>query len=66
LRNGLQDLKYLSREEFREIEPLLKDKGIKVPKQELLIILESLKRLKNFLKNLVGEVRFNNEVKKYY
>ncbi|WP_454047211.1 L-2-hydroxyglutarate oxidase [Chryseobacterium sp. Marseille-Q8038] len=62
--NGLQDLKYLSREEFREIEPHCEGvKAIKVPQTGIIDYPGIAKKIKELFEELGGEVRFNNEVK---
>jgi L-2-hydroxyglutarate oxidase len=62
--NGLQDLKYLSREEFREIEPHCEGvKAIKVQQTGIIDYPGIAKKIKELFEELGGEVRFNNEVK---
>jgi L-2-hydroxyglutarate oxidase len=62
--NGLQNLKYLSREEFREIEPHCEGvKAIKVPQTGIIDYPGIAKKIKELFEELGGEVRFNNEVK---
>ncbi len=62
--NGLQDLKYLSREEFREIEPHCEGiKAIKVPQTGIIDYPGIARKIKELFEELGGEVRFNNEVK---
>lgn len=62
--NGLQDLKYLSREEFREIEPHCEGvKAIKVPQTGIIDYPGIAKKIKELFEELGGEIRFNNEVK---
>ncbi|PWW25990.1 MULTISPECIES: L-2-hydroxyglutarate oxidase [unclassified Chryseobacterium] len=62
--NGLQDLKYLSREEFREIEPHCEGvKAIKVPQTGIIDYPGIAKKIKELFEQAGGEVRFNNEVK---
>ncbi|WP_114820335.1 L-2-hydroxyglutarate oxidase [Chryseobacterium sp. KLBC 52] len=62
--NGLQDLKYLSREEFREIEPHCEGvKAIKVPQTGIIDYPGIAKKIKELFEESGGEVRFNNEVK---
>lgn len=64
VKNGLQDLKYLSREEFREIEPHCEGvKAIKVPQTGIIDYPGIAKKIKELFEGLGGEVRFNNEVK---
>lgn len=61
--NGLQDLKYLSREEFREIEPHCEGvKAIKVPQTGIIDYPGIAKKIKELFEELGGEVRLNNEV----
>ncbi|QBA20592.1 L-2-hydroxyglutarate oxidase [Chryseobacterium indologenes] len=62
--NGLQDLKYLSREEFREIEPHCEGiRAIKVPQTGIIDYPGIAKKIKELFEESGGEVRFNNEVK---
>lgn len=62
--NGLQNLKYLSREEFREIEPHCEGvKAIKVPQTGIIDYPGIAQKIKELFEELGGEVRFNNEVK---
>ncbi|WP_426479711.1 L-2-hydroxyglutarate oxidase [Chryseobacterium sp. CBSDS_008] len=62
--NGLQNLKYLSREEFREIEPHCEGvKAIKVPQTGIIDYPGIARKIKELFEELGGEVRFNNEVK---
>lgn len=62
--NGLQNLKYLSREEFREIEPHCEGvKAIRVPQTGIIDYPGIAKKIKELFEELGGEVRFNNEVK---
>lgn len=62
--NGLQDLKYLSREEFREIEPHCEGvKAIRVPQTGIIDYPGIAKKIKELFEELGGEVRFNNEVR---
>ncbi|WP_185287535.1 L-2-hydroxyglutarate oxidase [Chryseobacterium lactis] len=64
IENGLQDLKYLSREEFREIEPHCEGvRAIKVPQTGIIDYPGIAKKIKELFEELGGEVRFNNEVK---
>ena len=63
IENGLQDLKYLSREEFREIEPHCEGvRAIKVPQTGIIDYPGIAKKIKELFEELGGEVRFNNEV----
>jgi len=62
--NGLQNLKYLSREEFREIEPHCEGvKAIKVPQTGIIDYPGVAKKIKELFEELGGEVKFNQEVK---
>lgn len=62
--NGLQDLKYLSRDEFREIEPHCEGvRAIKVPQTGIIDYPGVAKKIKELFEELGGEVKFNNEVK---
>lgn len=62
--NGLQNLKYLSREEFREIEPHCEGvKAIKVPQTGIIDYPGIAQKIKELFEELGGEVRFSNEVK---
>lgn len=62
--NGLQNLKYLSREEFREIEPHCEGvKAIKVPQTGIINYPGIAGKIKELFEELGGEIRFNNEVK---
>lgn len=64
IENGLQNLKYLSREEFREIEPHCEGiKAIKVPQTGIIDYPGIAKKIKELFETLGGEVRFNHEVK---
>ncbi|WP_213280426.1 L-2-hydroxyglutarate oxidase [Chryseobacterium indologenes] len=64
IENGLQNLKYLSREEFREIEPHCEGiRAIKVPQTGIIDYPGIAKKIKELFEELGGEVRFNNEVK---
>ncbi|WP_100076836.1 L-2-hydroxyglutarate oxidase [Chryseobacterium camelliae] len=61
--NGLQDLKYLSREEFREIEPHCEGiKAIKVPQTGIIDYPGIAKKIKELFEELGGEIKFNNKV----
>lgn len=61
--NGLDNLQYLSREEFREIEPHCEGvKAIKVPQTGIIDYPGVAKKIKELFEGLGGEVRFNNEV----
>lgn len=62
--NSLQGLKYLSREEFREIEPHCEGlRAIKVPQTGIIDYPAVAEKLKELFEELGGEVRFNEEVK---
>ncbi|WBV61575.1 L-2-hydroxyglutarate oxidase [Chryseobacterium camelliae] len=62
--NGLQNLRYLSREEFREIEPHCEGvKAIKVPQTGIIDYPGIARKIKELFEELGGEVKFNNEVK---
>ncbi|WET00157.1 L-2-hydroxyglutarate oxidase [Chryseobacterium arthrosphaerae] len=62
--NGLQNLKYLSRDEFREIEPHCEGiKAIKVPQTGIIDYPGIAKKIKELFEQLGGEVKFNHEVK---
>lgn len=64
IENGLQDLKYLSREEFREIEPHCEGiRAIKVPQTGIIDYPGIAQKIKELFEQAGGEVRFNNEVK---
>ncbi|WP_431610991.1 L-2-hydroxyglutarate oxidase [Chryseobacterium sp. 'Rf worker isolate 10'] len=63
IENGLQDLKYLSREEFREIEPHCEGvRAIKVPQTGIIDYPGVAKKIKELFEELGGEVKFNTEV----
>lgn len=63
IENGLENLKYLSREEFREIEPHCEGvKAIKVPQTGIIDYPGIAKKIKELFEELGGEVKFNNEV----
>ncbi|WP_126651988.1 L-2-hydroxyglutarate oxidase [Chryseobacterium aureum] len=62
--NGLQDLKYLSREEFREIEPHCEGvRAIKVPQTGIIDYPGVARKIKELFEELGGEVKFNSEVR---
>ncbi len=62
--NGLENLQYLSREEFREIEPHCEGvRAIKVPQTGIIDYPGVAKKIKELFEELGGEVRFNQEVK---
>lgn len=62
--NGLDNLQYLSREEFREIEPHCEGvKAIKVPQTGIIDYPGVAKKIKELFEELGGEVKFNTEVK---
>lgn len=61
--NGLQGLKYLSREEFREIEPHCEGlKAIRVPQTGIIDYPAVAQKLKRLFEELGGEVVFNSRV----
>ncbi|PWN70376.1 L-2-hydroxyglutarate oxidase [Chryseobacterium phosphatilyticum] len=61
--NGLQNLQYLSREEFREIEPHCEGvRAIKVPQTGIIDYPGVAKKIKKLFEELGGEVKFNQEV----
>ena len=63
--NGLQNLKYLSREEFREIEPHCEGvRAIKVPQTGIIDYPAVAQKLKQLFEELGGTVLFNEEVVK--
>ncbi len=65
IENGLQNLQYLSREEFREIEPHCEGvKAVKVPQTGIIDFPGVAKKLKELFENLGGETFFNEEVTK--
>ncbi|MFN1216434.1 L-2-hydroxyglutarate oxidase [Chryseobacterium kwangjuense] len=62
--NGLGNLKYLSREEFREIEPHCEGvKAIKVPQTGIIDYPGVANKIKELFEQLGGEVQFGQEVK---
>ncbi|KMQ65577.1 hydroxyglutarate oxidase [Chryseobacterium angstadtii] len=62
--NGLQNLQYLSRDEFREIEPHCEGiKAIKVPQTGIIDYPGIAAKIKELFEELGGEVKFNHEVK---
>ncbi len=62
--NGLENLQYLSREEFREIEPHCEGvRAIKVPQTGIIDYPGVAQKIKELFEELEGEVRFNQEVK---
>lgn len=64
LENGLSNLQYLSREEFREIEPHCEGlKAIRVPQTGIIDYPAIAQKLKELFVELGGEVLFNQEVK---
>lgn len=63
IQNGLQDLKFLSKEEFREIEPHCEGvKAIKVPQTGIIDFPGLARKLQELFQNLEGEISFNAEV----
>lgn len=64
VQNGLGNLKYLSREEFREIEPHCEGvKAIKVPQTGIIDYPGVANKIKELFEQLGGEVQFGQEVK---
>ncbi|PIF47092.1 L-2-hydroxyglutarate oxidase [Chryseobacterium sp. 52] len=62
--NGLQNLQYLSRDEFREIEPHCEGiRAIKVPQTGIIDYPGIAGKIKELFEELGGEVKFNSEVK---
>lgn len=62
--NGLQNLQYLSRDEFREVEPHCEGvRAIKVPQTGIIDYPGIAKKIKELFEELGGEVKFNSEVK---
>lgn len=62
--NGLQNLQYISREEFQEIEPHCEGvRAIKVPQTGIIDYPGIAKKIKELFEELGGEVKFNHEVK---
>lgn len=62
--NGLQNLQYLSRDEFREIEPHCEGiRAIKVPQTGIIDYPGIARKIKELFEELGGEVKFNTEVK---
>lgn len=65
--NGLQNLKYLSREEFREIESHCEGvRAIKVPQTGIIDYPGIAKKIKELFEELGGEIQFNQEVKNIF
>ncbi|MDO5615011.1 MAG: L-2-hydroxyglutarate oxidase [Cruoricaptor ignavus] len=63
LENGLSDITYLSREEFREIEPHCEGiKAIKVPQTGIIDYPAIAQKLKELFENLGGVIFFNQKV----
>lgn len=63
LENGLQNLRYLSRDEFREIEPHCEGiRAIKVPQTGIIDYPAIAVQIKKLLEELGGTVLFNEEV----
>lgn len=63
VQNGLKDLKYLSREEFKEIEPHCEGlRAVKVSQTGIIDYSAVANQLKKLFQELGGEVRFNEEV----
>lgn len=64
IENGLQNLQYLSRDEFREIEPHCEGiRAIKVPQTGIIDYPGVANKIKELFEKLGGEVKFNSEVK---
>ncbi|WP_080780318.1 L-2-hydroxyglutarate oxidase [Chryseobacterium phocaeense] len=64
VQNGLGNLKYLSKEEFREIEPHCEGvKAIKVPQTGIIDYPGVANKIKELFEQLGGEVQFGQEVK---
>lgn len=64
IENGLKDLKILSEEELKEIEPHVKGiKGIKVPQTGIINYYEVAKAIEAQLKKYNAEIVFSEEVK---
>lgn len=62
--NGLKELKFLSREEFKEYEPHCEGvKAIRVPQTGIIDYPGIAKKLKELFEELGGEVKFNQKVK---
>jgi L-2-hydroxyglutarate oxidase len=65
IENGLQNLQYLSREEFREIEPHCEGvKAIRVPQTGIIDYPAVAQTLKKLFQNLGGAIFHNQEVKR--
>ncbi|KAA5535395.1 L-2-hydroxyglutarate oxidase [Paenimyroides baculatum] len=65
--NGLKDLKFLSREEFKEYEPHCEGvKAIRVPQTGIIDYPGIAKKLKELFEELGGEVKFNQKVKNIF
>ncbi len=63
LENGLQNLQYLSREAFREIEPYCEGvRAIKVPQTGIIDYPAVAEKLKNLFLEMGGNIFFNEEV----
>ncbi len=63
IENGLQNLKYLSREEFREIEPHCEGiRAIKVPQTGIIDYPGIANKIKELFVELGGEIEFCHEV----
>lgn len=61
--NGLQNLQYLSKEEFQEIEPHCAGvKAVKVPQTGIIDYPGVAKKLQELFENLGGEILFNQKV----
>lgn len=65
--NGLQNLQYLSREEFREIEPHVEGlRAVKVPQTGIIDFPAVAKKLKELFTELGGQILFSEEVSGIY
>ena len=63
IQNGLKNLKFLSLQEIKEIEPYANGiKGILVPQTGIIDFLEVSKKIENLIKEKGGEIKFNEKV----
>lgn len=63
IKNGLKNLKFLSREEIKEIEPYANGiKGILVPQTGIIDFVEVSRKIENLIKEKGGEIWFNEKV----
>lgn len=63
--NGLQNLEYLTREQFREIEPHCEGvRAVKVPQTGIIDFPEVAEKLAELFTELGGEIKFQQEVQK--